>query len=129
MTLIMASSTNTATFAYSVEDEAALRKERLLVVQARPENQTCCDCSDKNPTWATIIVLPQENAMYQQKGLTKIGGFCCFQCSGAHRSLGTHICFVRSVNLDSCKSKQGMAWGCTKHTQVHVPFDDLYVFI
>ena len=76
-------------------------KIRLKTLLSKPENQTCCDCSDRKPTWATIIVPPPD----APKPMEKIGAFCCFQCSGAHRGLGTHICFVRSVNLDECKFK------------------------
>ena len=51
------------------------------------ENARCADCGDdaSTPTWA---VLP-------------FGSLVCIQCSGIHRSLGTHISKVRSISLDS----------------------------
>ena len=32
--------------------------------------------------------------------------FCCLECSGAHLRLGTHVTFVRIVDLDSWKEKE-----------------------
>jgi hypothetical protein len=72
-------------------------KARLKELMADPENMVCLDCKDKRPMWASLVV-PPPNAPFT----TAIGCFCCFQCSGAHRRMGTHICFVRSTNLDEC---------------------------
>jgi hypothetical protein len=74
-------------------------KQRLRELMNTPENSVCVDCNDRRPTWASLIV-PPPDAPFSDP----IGCFVCYHCSGAHRRMGTHICFVRSTNLDECKS-------------------------
>lgn len=76
-------------------------QRRLKTVLDAPENQVCCDCQDVKPTWASIIVPPA--GLVDKKVVKPMGAFCCFHCSGAHRRLGVHICFVRSITLDECQ--------------------------
>merc|ERR1711976_820607 len=61
--------------------------ENLLLV---PENRLCFDCGNKNPTWSSVY----------------LGTLICFECAGRHRSYGTHISFIRSINLDKWNKKQ-----------------------
>eukprot|EP00759_Apiculatamorpha_spiralis_P053511 PhF_6_TR6226/c0_g1_i2/m.9400/K12486/SMAP; stromal membrane-associated protein len=67
-------------------NKAALKEQlrRMEVMLNRPENRECFDCNCKGPRWASI----------------NLGIFICMRCAGVHRSLGTHITKVRSINMD-----------------------------
>ncbi|KAF9338055.1 hypothetical protein BG006_000044 [Podila minutissima] len=60
---------------------------RLLAVMRETSlaNNFCADCGAKNPDWCVI----------------NLGVLVCIECSGIHRSLGTHISKVRSFTLDT----------------------------
>lgn len=48
------------------------------------DNSRCFDCYHSVAQWASV----------------SHGIFLCLECSGQHKSLGTHISFVRSINMD-----------------------------
>lgn len=70
----------------STEERDSIFKDLLL----NKENTLCFDCGSKNPKWASV----------------NLGLFICFDCSGRHRSYGTNISFVRSIDLDKWKRGQ-----------------------
>ncbi|KAM0756460.1 ArfGap-domain-containing protein [Meredithblackwellia eburnea MCA 4105] len=65
----------------------AARLEELVEL---PENSSCADCHDSEPRWASW----------------SLGIFICIRCSGHHRSLGTHVSKVRSLDLDDWSDEQ-----------------------
>jgi len=74
------------------------RKGTSELAQSYIENVTsntkCCgDCDAQETHWASVI----------KSGGGLIGGIVllCNRCAGVHRSLGTHICEVRSLSLDT----------------------------
>ena len=55
-----------------------------------PGNAYCADCkTQSHPRWASW----------------SLGVFICIKCAGVHRSLGTHISKVKSVDLDTWKEE------------------------
>lgn len=64
------------------------RPTTIREIAQRPENSSCVDCRRPHPKWATISLNGES-----------VVGFMCIECSGVHRSLGSHVSKVRSECL------------------------------
>ena len=64
--------------------ERELDAEAIAAIRSTAGNNVCAECGAAEPEWASI----------------KLGIVICLECSGIHRSLGTHISKVRSLTLD-----------------------------
>jgi len=71
---------------YTTPSSVKAKLDKLL---SKPGNTNCADCGANSPRWASI----------------SIGVFLCPNCAGAHRSLGTHVSVVKSVDLDVWKDE------------------------
>lgn len=65
-------------------DDAVEEDPQVTAVRSVPGNEFCADCSRESPEWVSI----------------SLGVTVCSECSGAHRSLGTHISKIQSLALD-----------------------------
>ncbi|KAI9484381.1 putative GTPase activating protein for Arf-domain-containing protein [Zychaea mexicana] len=68
--------------------DKALNEKHATILKGllrQPGNKYCADCKRKDPRWASW----------------NLGLFVCIRCSGIHRSMGTHISKVKSVDLDT----------------------------
>ena len=86
---------------------------RVLALLDKEENQVCVDCSAYLPRWASIVVpryntnRTNRNTMMSLGTVTSpLGCFCCTECAVAHRKLGTHVVFVRSIDHDIFKEHE-----------------------
>ena len=67
-----------------------IRDEVMKNILSVPSNQYCFDCGSRRPRWASPY----------------LGIILCMECAGRHRNYGTHISFIKSVDLDKWNKKQ-----------------------
>ncbi|KTW27557.1 uncharacterized protein T551_03056 [Pneumocystis jirovecii RU7] len=84
------------------KEKAEFNGEILKALLKLPGNKYCSDCKrNDHPRWASW----------------SLGVFLCIRCSGVHRSMGTHISRVKSVDLDAWTDEQlenMVRWGNTR---------------
>ena len=88
-----------------------IRDEVMSNILAKPPNQVCFDCGSKAPKWSSPY----------------LGIVICYECAAKHRSYGTHISFVRSVDLDKWTRKQLKSLELTGNAYTKERFNDLGV--
>ncbi|RUS20027.1 hypothetical protein BC938DRAFT_475642 [Jimgerdemannia flammicorona] len=76
----------------------------------KPANKFCADCKRKGMSPPLLVLFSPAPAstgrllffacLDPRWASWNIGVFMCIRCSGVHRSLGTHISKVKSVDLD-----------------------------
>ena len=93
------SSTNTGPLIIMSDQQQRARLKKFI-------DTTCADCDDKRPMWASLIRTPSSSTgggAVPTNTPRTVAAFLCYHCAGHHRSLGTHICRVKSCSLDECK--------------------------
>ncbi|KAI8453254.1 hypothetical protein BY996DRAFT_4583425 [Phakopsora pachyrhizi] len=77
---------------FDQEEEKRIRLKLALVeeLDRLAKSSKCAECGRPNPRWASY----------------NLGILICIRCSGIHRSLGSHISKVRSIDLDDWSEEQ-----------------------
>ncbi|KAF9129280.1 hypothetical protein BGW39_004291 [Mortierella sp. 14UC] len=91
----------------------------LKALLLKPGNKHCVDCRRKG---IVFFVLEGKWLHFDKEAscswpCTYQGCFMCIRCSGVHRSMGTHISKVKSIDLDSWTAEQVenmIKWGNDK---------------
>jgi hypothetical protein len=79
--LILAEFINLKKMNLKINFEEGKRLKELMQLSA---NQRCVDCGEASPRWCSM----------------SFGIFICLNCAGHHRSFGSHITVVKSLELD-----------------------------
>jgi len=88
-----------------------IRDEIMKEICSIPSNKTCFDCGSRSPTWSSPY----------------LGILLCMECAGRHRSYGTHISFIKSINLDKWNKKQLKSLELTGNLYAKKKFEKLGV--
>ena len=79
----------------AVQQERDALFHKLLL---KKDNKHCFDCGTNHPKWTSKT----------------FGVFVCLDCSGIHRSMGVHISFVKSANMDKWTSEELDVFRCSQ---------------
>ncbi|CEP16416.1 hypothetical protein [Parasitella parasitica] len=85
LSAIQQSNNNNGNYVFSSLPDSEANTKLLSILREDKSNHYCADCGAKNPDWCSL----------------NLGVLLCIECSGIHRSLGTHISKIRSLTLDS----------------------------
>ena len=88
-----------------------IRDEIMKEICSIPSNKTCFDCGSRSPTWSSPY----------------LGILICMECAGRHRGYGTHISFIKSINLDKWNKKQLKSLELTGNLYAKKKFEKLGV--
>ncbi|KAI8373460.1 hypothetical protein EDC96DRAFT_499449 [Choanephora cucurbitarum] len=65
--------------------DSEVNSKLLSILKEDYSNHNCVDCNARDPEWCSL----------------NLGVLLCIECSGIHRSLGTHVSKVRSLTMDT----------------------------